>query len=200
MKTKRWIATLVMTQLVIVFSCFATADAQTKVALCDVGMIFKNHPEFSQKLAALKDQADQFRANAGQIQQQLMQKAEVLKQYKPGSPEFNEAETKLATESAKIEVEQRDAMRKLMQKEAKLHYDTYVEVSGFISQYCEENGIQLVLRYNSQTESASNPQEVMQKVNGSVVYHRNQNDITATIIQQIAQVKGSASRGQNTQR
>ena len=47
-----------MTQFVIFFMCFAAVEAQTKVALCDVGMIFKNHPEFSQKLAGLKQEAD----------------------------------------------------------------------------------------------------------------------------------------------
>ncbi len=200
MKTKRWIAAVLMTQFVITFLSTETVQAQTKVALCDVGMIFKNHPEFSQKLAALKLEADQFKANATNIQQQLMQKAEVLQQYEPGSAEFNQAETKLAQESAAIEVEQRDAMRKLMQREAQLHYDTYDEVTKIISDYCQEQGIQLVLRFNSEDEGADNPQAIMQKVNGNVVYHRNQNNITATIIQRIAQLKGSASRGQATQR
>ena len=190
-----------MTQFVIMFLSSETVEAQTKVALCDVGMIFKSHPEFSQNLAALKEEADQFKANATNIQQQLMQKAEVLQQYEPGSTEFNQAETKLAQESAAIEVEQRDVMRKLMQREAQLHYDTYVEVTKFIADYCQEQGIQLVLRFNSQEQEADNPQAIMQKVNGSVVYHRNQNNITATVIQRIAQAKAStASRGQNPPR
>lgn len=201
MNTKRWIAAFLMTQFVIMFLSSATVEAQTKVAICDVGMIFKNHPQFSQNLAALKQEADQFKANAASIQQELKQKAEVLQQYEPGSVEFNQAESKLAQESAAIEVEQRDTMRKLMQREAQLHYDTYMEVNNIIAQYCQEQGIQLVLRFNSEEEEADNPQAIMQKVNGSVVYHRNQNNITATIIQRIVQAKGSAaSRSQPTQR
>ncbi len=186
-----------MTQFVIICSCFASIEAQTNVALCDVGLIFKNHPEFTQSLAALKQEADQFKISANQIQQQLIQKAEVLKQYEPGSNEFNQAETRLAQESAAIEVEQRDAMRKLMQREAQLHYDTYIEVTSIISEYCQEQGIQLVLRYNSEEAQPNNPQSIMQAVNGSVIYYQSQKDITPIIIQRIAQAKGSANRGTN---
>ena len=185
------------TQIVILFSCFASIEAQTKVALCDVGMIFKNHPEFTASLASLKQQADQFKAAANQVQQQLLQKAEILKQYEPGSDEFNQAETKLAQESAAIEVEQRDAMRKLMQNEAQLHYDTYVEVTDVIAEYCQQQGIQLVLRYNSETMQPNNPQAIMQTVNGSVIYHQPQKNITPIIIQRIAQAKGSANQRPN---
>ena len=197
MKTKRWIAAFMTTQIVILFSCFASIEAQTKVALCDVGMIFKNHPEFTASLASLKQQADQFKAAANQVQQQLLQKAEILKQYEPGSDEFNQAETKLAQESAAIEVEQRDAMRKLMQNEAQLHYDTYVEVTDVIAEYCQQQGIQLVLRYNSETMQPNNPQAIMQTVNGSVIYHQPQKNITPIIIQRIAQAKGSANQRPN---
>ncbi len=186
-----------MTQLIIICTCLASVEAQTNVALCDVGLIFKNHPEFTQKLAALKQEADQFKVTANQVQQQLAQKAEILKQYEPGSAEFNQAETKLAQESAAIEIEQRDTMRKLMQNEAELHYETYVQVTQFIGDYCQENGIQLVLRYNSESTEPNNPQSIMQKVNGSVIYYQNRKDITPIIIQRIVQATGTANRGQN---
>ena len=197
MKTKRWIAAFMMTQFVIICFCFSSIEAQTKVALCDIGLIFKSHPEFTQRLASLKQEADQFKATTTQLQQQLIQKAEVLKQYEPGSAEFNQAETKLAQESAAVEVEQRDAMRKLMQREAQLHYDTYLEVTRFISEYCQEQGIQLVLRYNSEDLQANNPQAIMRKVNGSIVYYQSQKNITPIIIQRIGQAKDMANRSQN---
>ena len=128
----------------------------------------------------------------------MIQKSEILNQYEPGSAEFNQAETQLAQESAAIEVKQRNVMRDLMQREAELHYQTYLEVTNVISQYCQEQGIQLVLRYNSQQMEPSNPQAIMQKVNGNVVFHRNHKDITNMIIQRVAQASGTANRGQNS--
>ena len=167
--------------------------AQTKVAIVDVGKIFKSHPKFSQELAALKQEAEQFKAASLQVQQQLVKKAEVLKQYQPGSDEFKNAETKLAQESAAMEVEQRDKMRTLMQREAQLHFKTYSEVNGLIATYCESDGIQLVLRYNSQEMDPKNPSSVMQRVNGSVVYHNQQNNITQQIVAKINQLSNTAS-------
>ena len=200
MKNKRWIAASLMTFVVVLIFNLNPISAQTNVALCDVGLIFKSHPVFSSELAQLKQQADQFRQETTQLEQQLMQKAEVLRQYEVGSVEFNNAETKLAQEKASMEVQQRDKMRKLMQQEAELHFQTYEQVKQVISTYCQEQGIQLVLRYNSEQEQATSPQEIMQLVNGSVIYHQNRKDITSNIIQRIAQASGTANRGQRTQR
>lgn len=176
----------------LVISGVSTTQGQTNVALVDIGMVFKNHPDFATRLAGLKTEAEQLQVGAQESQRQLMQKAEAIKQYKPGTPEFKAKETELAQESVRLEVEQKDVMRKLMQREAKLHYDTYVEVTNFIADYSERQGIQLVLRYNSTGMEKNNPNSIMQQVNGSVVYHQNQRDITSIIIQQLVQAKGTA--------
>ena len=125
MKNMRWIAAFFACLLVAFLTNISTTMAQTKVGIVDIGLIFKGHPEFSQQLAALKQEAEAFQSAAVQSQKQLVQKAEVLKQYKPGSTDFKNAETTLAQQSAAMEVEQRDKMRALMVKEAKLHFDTY---------------------------------------------------------------------------
>ena len=175
----------------------STTHAQTNVALVDIGVIFKNHPDFATRLATLKTEAEQLQVGAQESQRLLMQKAEAIKQYKPGTPEFKAKETELAQESVKLEVEQKDVMRKLMQREAKLHYDTYVEVTNFIADYSERQGIQLVLRYNSIGMEKNNPNSIMQQVNGSVVYHQNQRDITQIIVQRLVQAKGTAANSAN---
>ncbi len=169
--------------------------AQTKVAIVDVGLIFKSHTSFEQRLEALKTEAEQFKSVSLQQQQQLMQKAEALKQYQPGSQEFKNLETKLAQESAAMEVDQRDKMRSLMQQEAQLHFQTYADVNKLIATYCESTGVQLVLRFNSQEMDPRNPNSVMQRVNGSVVYHDPYNDITPQIVARISQLNGTANAG-----
>ena len=194
-KNMRWIAAFFACLLVAFFANISTTTAQTKVGIVDVGLIFKSHPEFAQQLGVLKQEADTFQKAAVQSQQQLVQKAEVLKQYKPGSAEFKNAETSLAQQSAAMEVEQRDKMRALMVKEAQLHFDTYGEVNEVIGQLCEAQGIQLVLRYNSQEMDIKKPASVMQRVNGSVIYHNPGNDITQLIISRISQLKGIAGNG-----
>lgn len=193
MKNKRWIAVFVACLAISTFANITAVSAQTKVAIVDVGLIFKNHPKFSQALAALKQQADQFKADALQQQQRLIQKAEGVKQYQQGSQEFKEAETLLAQESAAMEVDQRNKMRSLMQLEAQLHFKTYSEVNSLIATYCESDGIQLVIRYNSLEMDPKVPASVMQRVNGSVVFHNKENDITQQIIARVNQSNETAS-------
>ncbi len=200
MKNKRWIAAFFVCLTITTFANISTTMAQTKVAIVDIGLIFKSHPQFAQSLAGLKQEADQFKSVSLEQQKALMAKAEVLKSYQPSSAEFKAAETKLAQESAGMEVDQRDKMRLLMQKEAQLHFNTYAQVNELISKYCEANGIQLVLRYNSAKMDPKSPASVMQRVNGSVVYHNQQNDITPELIARITQMGGTASAGAATRR
>ena len=193
MTNKRWIAVFLASQLMTVLGILNTASAQTQVAIVDIGEVFKGHTAFKQQLEALKQEAEQFKATSLQLQQSLMQKAEAMKQYTPGSDNFKQAEASLAQESATMEVDQRDKMRQLMQREAKLHFDTYAEVNKLIESYCDQHGIQLVLRFNSEKMDMKNPGSIMQRVNGSIIYHDQDKDITSQVIAQLVQSKGSAS-------
>lgn len=169
--------------------CTTSAVAQTKVALVDIGMVFKSHPTFAQELQSLKGEADGFKDETRQLQTQLMQKAEVLKNYQPDSAEFRQAETELAKESAALEVEQRNKLRGLMEREAKLHHDTYLQIKRAVATYCEERSIQLVVRHDSAKMDPEQPNTIMQKVNSKVVFHRPGNEITQAIV---AMVGGAA--------
>ncbi len=176
------------------------ASAQTKVGLVDIGAVFKSHSVFTAQLEQLRQEAERFKASSVQLQQSLIQKAEGIKQYTPGSAEFKQAETALAQESAAMEVEQRDKMRKLMQQEAQLHFRTYSEVNELIGSYCDQQGIQLVLRFNGEPMNPKNPGSIMQRVNGSIIYHDQERDITPQIIAQLAQLKGTANSSNGAQR
>jgi len=189
---KQWTANGVVVNFLILSAVVTSADAQTKVAIVDIGLVFKNHPRFTAGLAELKSAADTFQAESQNQRQQLLLKADQLNQYTKESVEYQDLEASLAKESATLEVDQRAKMRDLLRDEALLHFNTYVEVSEFISQYCQEYGIQLVLRFNSETMEAKNPQSIMQRVNGNVVHYSQTADITQPIIQRVAQAATTA--------
>lgn len=170
------------------FIGLASADAQTRVSVIDIGQVFKSHPTFPGQLEALKSEAERFKQASLQLRQQMMKKAEVLQQYKPGSAEFKQAESELAKESAALEVEQRNQMRTLMEREAKLHFQAYKQVEAAISSYCEPREIQLVLRHNDIEMQKGNPTSIMRKVNGSIVFHEPSRDITTAVIAELPKV------------
>ncbi len=176
-----------------------TAQAQTNVALVDIGMIFKSHPVFGQQLEGLRQEAEQFKAQTQQMKQDLLREAQGLQEYEPTSPEYKAEETRLAQKSAAKEVEQRNKMRDLMKMEAQLHFDTYNEIKAMISEYAQKQGVRMVMRYNSQEIDPAVPASIMQKVNSSIVFHTNQKDITQEIVGQIARTY-AADRGSETNR
>ncbi len=171
-----------------------SANAQTKVAVVDIGLVFKSHPSFSQQLESLKAEADRFKEETRQMQAKLMEKAGVLKNYQPDSPEFRQAETELAKESAALEVQQRGKLRMLMEREAQLHYDTYSQIKQAIASHCEQRAIQLVIRHDSAAMDPSQPGTIMQKVNSKVVFHRPNNEITQQIVSLIAQTNAAGQQ------
>lgn len=185
MNQKQWIALSIFLPAFLLCGMCTTASAQSNVALVDVGKVFEAHPVFSSELQKLKAEAEHFKTQSVQLREQMVAKSERLKMLTPGSEEFKAGETALAEELARLEVEQRDAMRKLMQREAQLHYDTYQQVKQLIGQYSASQGIRLVLRHNDQELDVDNPNSIMQYVNANVVYHAPGRDITAAIIQQL---------------
>ena len=186
MNIKRWIAVSFASLAITALFSINAASAQTKVAIVDVGAIFKQHTSFAAALEALKNQADGFKAEALKAQQSLAQRAKVLQTLLPDSDDFRAKQPELAQKAAALQVEQNGVMQKLMEKEAMLHHETYQQVNELISKYCDARGIQLVLRYSNQEMDLAKPGSVMQRVNSSVVYHNPNYDITQAIVGQLS--------------
>jgi len=185
--------TLTLVSLVLL-TIVSSAEAQTKVAVVDIGQVFKSHPSFSQQLESLKAEADNFKVETQQLQSKLMEQAGVLKNYQPDSAEFRQAETELAKESAALEVEQRNKLRLLMEREAKLHYDTYIQIQRAVATFSEQRAIQLVIRHDATPMDPKQPGTIMQKVNSKIVFHRPNNEITQQIVAMVAQSDNAQRR------
>ena len=181
----------------LILSVASLASAQSNVAIVDVGKVFKAHPTFPGALERLKGEADQFKANSIQLQQQMVAKSEKLQMFTPGTEDYKNAETSLAQELAALEVEQRGKMRALMVREAQLHFETYQEVKSVINKFSEAKNIRLVLRHSELELDPSNPNSVMAGVNNNIVYSAPGRDITNEIIRQIGGVASLQSDTQN---
>ena len=182
----------------LILSVASLAEAQSSVAIVDVGMVFKNHPTFPRELEALRAEAEQFQKDAVQLQQQMVAKSEKLQMWTPDSEDYKNFETKLAQELATLEVQQRSKMRSLMVREAQLHFQTYQQVKKVVNEYCAAKNIRLVLRHTDQETNVDNPKSVMARVNTNLVYYGPDIDITNEIIRQIGGV--ASLQGDTSQR
>ena len=173
------------------------AQQQTNVSIIDLAQVFRSHPTFNAQLTKLQQDAENFKAEINRQREDLTRRQEAMMKLDPNSDAFRNEESNLAQIAARLEVDARNRIKVFAQREAELHYKTYMEVRGLIGNYCQQRGIAIVLTFNQIEVDTQNPDSIMRYVNGDVVYHQPHKDITKPIIQYLAQV---ASAGQPTQK
>lgn len=168
----------------------SSIHAQTNVAIIDLGVVFENHSGFQSQLERLRQEATSLQQAVAQERQNLQFKMEQLSaMYAPESAEFKQAEKDLMVQDANITVEARSKVRQLTTEEARIHYQTYQEVSRYVEDYCSKNNIRLVMRYAGGQMSLDDPESIMHQINGAVVFHRQDRDITQVIVQSMKSAK-----------
>ncbi len=168
--------------------------AQSPVAIVDVGQVFDSHPGFKQELENLRLEAEALQNTVNQQRMKLAKDQESLGlSFTPGSDAYKNQEKDIALAAAKLDVDARDKMRTLMTREAHVHYDTYTEVNRYIAEFCQENGLRLVLRHSDNEMKLDDPESIMQKINSPVVYFRPEKDITPAIVAKMLQAKSGTT-------
>ncbi len=177
-----------------------TANAQEEgksaglVAVLDVAKVFKEHGDFNSKMEAIKSEADGLKVQIQQQQEGIKAEAQGLAQYDIGSPERNQLEATLEQKQASLRTKARQAEADLLNREAKIYFETYQRMQSVVSSIANKHGISLVLRFDSETIESTNRAEVIKGVNRSVVYHRRL-DLTNMVIREMNPSQAQASSG-----
>lgn len=171
-------------QQVVASAAGQTAKAQEKkvglVTVLDVARVFKENQSFDSQMKAIKGEADRLKANITQEQEAIKQRAQRVTQYELGSTERNRLEAELEQEQTALRTKARQAEADLLNREARVYYETYQKMQSVVSSVAAQNGIALVLRFDSEDIDPTNRGEVIKGVNRAVVYHR-QLDLTAMV-------------------
>jgi Skp family chaperone for outer membrane proteins len=181
--TLKLIAALIVSM--VAFPAFGQQDgAGGIVAVLDVAMVFKNNADFDQKLKSIKAEAEAFKGKIQGKQEGIRQRAQSVMALEVGTPERNQQEAKIEQEQAALRTEARQIEGELLKREAKIYYDAYVEMQQVVTRIATQNGITLVLRFDSAPINPNNRPEVIKGVNRAVVYHR-QLDLTKLVIKEL---------------
>ncbi len=167
-----------------------SASAQVAVAVIDMGAVFESHPLFLSQLESLKQEIRQFEEEQNQLREGLMARFQVLRSQDAGTDSFRQAEADIANQTANLDVQKRLRMRDFAQKEAKLYYEIYTDVSAKVTSYCQHYGIQAVVHYNSRPMDINNPATIMERIGSNVIYARPDREITEAIKQLCATASG----------
>ena len=173
---------------------------QTSIRLIDVSKVYENYGPFVQQRDQLQQQVKNYENQLIQQQQEFQRLNEDLKTKDPNSSEFQQLERNLAQQGTNLEINKRAQLRRFAQAEAKMHFDTYVQVCQEIARFCAEQQVQLVLQYSSTDMKQDDPQSIMQRVNSKVVFHSPRNDITDAIIQRLQQRVAAGNSGAQNNR
>ena len=168
------------------FFCLNQAVAQQNVCVVDVAKVFENHSGFNAQLEQLKRQAEEYKFSLQQRGNELKARSEELNNYQVDSAEHKQLENQLAESAAKLEVERKNKTREFVEMEARMHFDTYVQVTQLVTEYCDRTGYRAAFRFNSTPIDANDANSIMQGVNEYIVYFKPQIDITNEIIRSVS--------------
>ncbi|MBL8890468.1 MAG: OmpH family outer membrane protein [Planctomycetaceae bacterium] len=184
--------------MTIIGSCHV-AFGQTPIVAIDMGAVFESHPLFVSQLEALKQELRQFEEDQNRQREALQAKFQTLRGQDPSSEVYRQTEAEVASQSANLDVQKRLRSKEFAQREAKIYFEIYTDVSAKVSSYCQHHGIATVIHYNSRPMDLNNPATIMDRIGSNVVHARPDWEITAAIKQLCAAPAQAAGNTSNLQ-
>lgn len=165
-------------------SSSATANRATLVALLDTSHVFKNHERFKQRMEVLKQEIKALDEDMKRGRDRLSQLQQKLADLKPGTSEYNQLEADIARQMGDLQIRARQKQMELMDEEARVYHETYVQIEREVAALAERFGIGLVLRFDRDAIDPQDRSSVLKGVNRAVVYQRNL-DITEMVLERV---------------
>ncbi len=199
--------TLTLAVAATLFCALASVEAQAQhpeaanapkfgIAVVDVSYVFKEHKQFIATMEGMKNEMKGIEDQLKSKRDSIAQMEEARNRLEVGSADFKKLDDQLATEKAKFNLEMDRQRKNLMERESKVYFSTYQQVSYAIANYAKQRNIGLVLRFNGDKPDPNKRPDILKDINKPVVFENNI-DITRDIL---AIVNGGAatSVGGNT--
>jgi Skp family chaperone for outer membrane proteins len=155
--------------------------AKHGVAVVDIGYIFKKHDRFRATMEQMKKDMEAIEQELKADRDKIQQSDQQRDTYNVGSPEYKQLDEEGARMKAEFNLKMTRLRKEFLEREAKVYYQTYLEVTDAVGYYAKRQDIGLVLRFNGEPTDPNRREEVLQAINKPVVY-QNQVDITPDII------------------
>jgi Skp family chaperone for outer membrane proteins len=151
------------------------------VAVVDISYIFKKHDRFRATMDAMKKEMETTETDLKAERDKIAQMEEQRNTYNAGSAEYKQMDEQLARNMAEFNLKMTKLRKEFLEREAKVYYQTYVEVSQAVGYYAQHHDIGLVIRFNGEPVDPNKREDVLREINKPVVY-QNQVDITPDIL------------------
>lgn len=155
---------------------------QGVVAILDVALVFEQNLDFKNKMEGIRNDAEGLKTEITRRQELIKQEAQGLGKFEVGSANRMTLEGTLKLKQTKLQTFAQQKESLLLNREARVYYETYRRMQGTVESLAAANNISLVLRFESGEINPDNRPEVIKGVNRSVVYHRSAGvDLTSLV-------------------
>jgi Skp family chaperone for outer membrane proteins len=151
------------------------------IAVVDIPYIFKNYAQFRSTSEAMKKEMETIDANVKTERANIAQAEQQRNAFNVGSAEYKKADEELARMMAEFQLKTSKLQKDFMERQAKLYYQTYLQVVEAVNVYAKSHNIALVMRFNGEPVDPLKREEMMRDINKQVVV-QNQIDITPDVL------------------
>lgn len=168
--------------------------AKYNIAVVDISYIFKKHERFKATMDSMKKEMETIETELKADREKIAQQEQQRNAFNPGSAEFKQMDEEIARQMAEFNLKMGKLRKDFLEREAKVYYQTYLEVVDAVKYYAKRQNIGLVLRFNGEPVDPNRRDDVLREINKPVVV-QDQIDITPDILALINRDQQGAPSG-----
>jgi Skp family chaperone for outer membrane proteins len=178
----------------------ASANAtKYNIAVVDISYIFKNHKRFKTAMDSMKKEMEGIEGELKGDREKIAALEQERNTFGAGTAEYKQRDEEVARQMAEFNLKMGKLRKDFLEREAKVYYQTYLEVVDAVKYYAKRQQIGLVLRFNGESVDPNRRDDVLREINKPVVV-QDQIDITPDILALLNRDQpGSPSTPQNPQ-
>ncbi|HEX5472095.1 MAG TPA: OmpH family outer membrane protein [Lacipirellulaceae bacterium] len=160
---------------------FSANASKYGVAVVDISYIFKNHARFKATMDEMKKEMDSIETELKSDRAKIAAQEQERNKYNAGSAEYKKMDDDIAKQMAEFNLKMGRMRKDFLEREAKVYYQTYLEVVDAVKYYSKQHNIGLVLRFNGEAVDPNRRDDVLREINKPVVV-QDQIDITPDVL------------------
>lgn len=155
--------------------------AKYNIAVVDISYIFKKHARFASTMEAMKKEMEGIEADLKADRQKIAEQEQQRNQFNVGTADYKQLDEEVARKMAEFNLKMGKLRKDFLEREAKVYYQTYLEVVDAVKYYAKRQNIGLVLRFNGESVDPNRRDDVLREINKPVVV-QDQIDITPDVL------------------
>lgn len=162
-------------------SQYGANASKYSVAVVDISYIFKNHARFKSTMESMKTEMQGIETELKTDREKIAALEQDRNTFGAGTPDYKKRDEEVARQMAEFNLKMGKLRKDFLEREAKVYYQTYLEVVDAVKYYAKRQNIGLVLRFNGDPVDPNRRDDVLREINKPVVV-QDQIDITADIL------------------